>query len=182
MHDAAEPTDFCRAWEQTEYVALTPNEHVRVAMTGDRDIDVWVESSWLARSSRTAVETELARAAKLLYVARTRAYYDTSSRVAGMKISPVTDYVGDKQRRYFGGLEQLQAKGSSPDGGVTVTMVGSSHFAVDVGPDALGQPASAFSAACRIAAMACFEDHTEAWQRLHFDIYTRPEMERAGLL
>ena len=29
--------------------------------------------------------------------------------------------------------------------------------------------------------LACFADHTEGWQRLHFDIYMRPRFERLGV-
>ncbi len=182
MGDEDEGTEFDRAWEQTEYVAVAPSDNIRVTMIGDRDIRVWVDPSWFARARCEDAERQLAQVAKLLYVARTRAYYDTSSAVAGMEISPVTDYVSDEQRRYFEGLEQLHSQGSSADGGVTVTMVGRSHFAVSVDLGPAAGNAGAFQEACREAAMACFVDHTEGWQRLHFDIYTRPKMERAGLL
>jgi hypothetical protein len=182
MSEPQETTDFDRVWDETTYVAETPAGHVRLTMRGDSDLSVWIDATWFDRAGRAGIEAELARAGKLLYVTRTRAYYDTSSRVAGMEIRPVTDYVSEEQRRYFEGLEQLHAQGASADGRVSVTMVGLSHFAVSLGADALSVDSASFAASCREAAMACFRDHTEAWQRLHFDVYVRPRMQRAGLL
>lgn len=182
MPEVDQPTEFEQAWERTDYEVETPAQRVRVRMTGDSDLDIWIFPTWLAQAPRAEVEQELAAAARLLYVARTRAYYATLSRVVDSEIRPVTEHVSDEQRRYFDALERLHASGSSHDGRVRLSMVGVSHFVVSAEPGAIREGAGAFAASCREAAMACFRDHTEGWQRLHFDVYTRPKMERAGLL
>ncbi|WP_460853097.1 hypothetical protein [Nocardioides montaniterrae] len=175
-------SEFDRRWTETGYVARSPGGLIEVRMTGDGSIRGDIDPSWFSRASRSAIESELAGAGKALYVERTRAYYDLSSEVAGMPIRPVREYASDEQREYFERLRELSAQGASADGLVRFTLIGNCHVGATVDDAALRLDAPSFVARCCEAADACFADHSAKWQRLHFDIYVRPRMERAGLL
>lgn len=178
-----EPDEFDLVWDRTEYTASTPSGSVTVSMTGDRGIRVRVDPTWYARASRSDITSALAQAARLTFVTRTRAYYETSSTVAGMEIRPVRTYVSARQEEYFSRLAELTVQGSSPGGEVTVMMTGLQDYAVTVDVGVLDRvDATGFASLCEAAAASLLAAHTEAWQRTHFDVYTRPKLEKAGLL
>jgi len=178
-----ERTPLEREWARTTVTAGTPTERVHVTMVGDHDVTVGVDPSWYATTTAAELQAELVRAARLAYVARTRAYYETWSTLTGREVRPVTTPVSPEQEAYARALEDISARGESSGGHVTLSMVGLSHFAVSLSTgvqDALG--VREFGEHCREAALACLGDHEQAWQRVHFDVYTRPRLERAGLL
>lgn len=184
-HDQAPdpgPSEFAHRWACTSYDVATPAERVFLSMRGDDDLTIGFQPGWYARCTTSQMQTELARAAKLLYVTRTRAFYDLRSQLAGQRVEPATTVLTDAGARYKQGLDELAAHGQSSDGSASISMVGLTHYTVSIRPGTLDRLSEGqFKIACREAGLACFADHTRGWQRLHFDIYTRPLFERAGV-
>lgn len=177
------PSEFEVAWAEQTYSAASPSQKVFITMRGDTDIDVTFMPGWYSRAGTSEMEVELARAAKMTFVERTRAYYAVRSDLAGRRVQPATTIHSDEQARWRRGLEELPAHGESPDGAVAMTMVGMTHYSIAVAAGALSTMGeTTFAGACRAAGLACLADHTRGWQKLHFDIYTRPRLERLGVV
>lgn len=180
---APEPTPLEREWADTVVEVTSPSGGAVVRMVGDSDISLWLDPGWYARVAVSDLERDLAGAARLVYVERTRSYYDTWSRVAGHRIDPVRTPVSPEQETYLEGLKEIPAHGESYGGRVSLSMIGLSSFAVRIGGGVLDElDAASFAEVAREAALACFADHVRGWQRLHFEVYTRPVMARRGLM
>lgn len=180
---AAEPTPLERVWARTTVAAESPNGRVRATMVGDHELRVWIDPTWYDATSGVALQEELARVARLTYVNRTRAYYDAWSALTGERMSPVRTPVSEEQAEYQRRLEQVAARGEAYGGRIALVLVGTSHFSVEIDSGVLHQiDAPTFCTYAAQAALACLREHEQGWQRAHFDVYTRPRLERAGLL
>lgn len=181
--DSRASTPLEQKWKDTQIEVESASGLVRVTMTGDHRLQIWIDPTWYARTSVDQLQSELTNAARLVYVERTRAYYATWSGLAGFRIGPARTALTPKQAEYRHQLEQVEARGTACSTSIEVTLIGSSNFSVRLDPQALHElDAPAFCSYLESAAMACLREHEVGWQRAHFDVFTRPKLERAGLL
>ncbi|GAB3775489.1 DNA-binding protein YbaB [Nocardioides ginsengisegetis] len=176
----APATPMEQEWERTEVEVESPNGRVRVTLRGDHALTLWVDPTWYATVPVDALESELARTARLAYVERTRAYYRTWSRLAGREMRPATVPASPEQAEYLDRLQDVHAEGSADGGRVVLTMVGLSQFAVTIDPAVLRElDAPAFASVAARAALDCLAAHNRGWQELHAEVYLRNRPARA---
>ncbi len=176
-------TPLERAWSDTTVETESPNGRIRVTMVGDHELRLWVDPTWYAAVPVRTLQDELVKVARLVYVNRTRAYYDTWSRLAGRLVRPSRTPASPETEEYQRRLDEVVARGEAYDGRIALVLSGTSRFTVSIDPSVVRDlDAPAFCARAREAALACLREHEEGWQRAHFDVYTRPRLERAGVL
>jgi hypothetical protein len=175
----AEPIDFREAWDHTEVRVVSPNEQVFITVRGNREVEVGVDPGYYGRATRDQLETQLARAARLAFIERTRAFLDLRGRERGEPLKQGRTIHSREDTEYFRRLDELAVEGESDDGQARVSAVGMTHFTVSIAPSVLERldPAEF----CRIASQAAtrlLEDQLRKGKELRYDVYMRPLVER----
>jgi hypothetical protein len=181
----AETTTWREQFEETPVRVTAPNEQVSVTLTGTSWVEVSFAPGYYQRADERQLAEQLTRVARLMYVERTRAFYDGLSRETGDIVRPGSGGVSTSRetREYHRRLEELSAEGSSADGSVRMFGTGLSHFLVSIAPGTLSRLSEEqFIAAGREAGLAFLADHLQKVRELKFDVYIRPELEAQGLV
>lgn len=174
----AEQIDFRETWHRTDVRVASPNEQVFITVRGNREIEVDIDPNYFARASRDQIETQLARAARLAFVHRTKAFLDLRSRERGDSVTRTRPVHGPEDAEYFRRLDELAVEGESDDGLAGVTAVGMAHFSVSVAPRALDRSPQEFCRSASQAATRLMQDQLAKGKKLQYDVYMRPLVER----
>lgn len=162
--------------------AASPSEKVFLKLRGTGWLDVTFDSGYYARASTVDMETQLTRAARLLFIERTRAMYAGLSTEVGERVEPGHDRLHRKAREYRERLDELTAQGASPGGDITLTGIGLGNFTVTVQPGTLDKLSEdEFRAAGAAAGVAFLDDYEDKIALLKYDVYYREMAERHGL-
>jgi hypothetical protein len=156
----------------------SPNEQVFITVRGNREIEVGIDRNYFARATRDQVETQLARAARLAFVERTRAFLGLRSRERGTPASQTRTIHGPDDAEYFRRLDELAVEGESDDGLARVTAVGMTQFAVSIAAAALELSPEEFCRSASQAATRLMQDQLAKVKELRYDVYMRPLVER----
>ena len=162
--------------------AASPSEKVFLTLTGTRAIQVRFAPGYYQRASTSDMEAQLSRAARLLFVERTRAMYAGLSAEAGERVEPGRDRLHRDARTYRERLDELTASGSSAGGEVTLISVGLGAFTVTIAPGTLDRLSEEqFIAAGQATTLAYIADFDAKLALLKYDVYYRERLEAAGL-
>lgn len=183
MGEAAAPTTVREEFDQQPISVATPSNRVFVTLVGTHDVRVGFAEGFYAATSDREMAAELTRAARLTFVARTRAFYAALGSAAGHRVEPGRRSLDRQSQAYHDGLERLVAEGTAADGRLRMVGVGLSSFTVTVAPGTVAALSeSEFAEACRAGTLDFLADHLRRIAELKFDVYLRPGLEAAGVL
>ncbi len=184
----SQPFDFKQAWEDTEVTTVSPNEQVFVTLRGNSSISVSMLPGYYDRANAAQIEEQLARTARLVFVDRTKAFYDLRSAEHGDTVRPSAESLTREQAEFKRRRAELAVEGSSDDGAVTVTSVGMTQFAVQIAPGTLTRvDESRFVADLGQAATRLMHDQREKMLGLKVEVLGgwgeagAPEWARSGV-
>lgn len=170
-------------FERTPVTVSSPNERIWVTLTGDSTIEVSFAYGYYDGANDREMADQLTRAVKLLMVERTRVLYNGRSQEAGELVRPGRDTLHRDARTYRERLAEVAAEGASADGRIRLSGVGLTHFTGTIEPGTLASMREEqFIAGCKEAGFAFLEDHKAKIALLKYDVYIRPQLERAGLV
>lgn len=166
-----EPFDFKQAWEDTEVTTVSPNEQVFVTLRGSSSISVSMLPGYYERASAAQIEEQLARTARLVFVDRTKAFFDLRSQEHGDTVRPSQESLTREQAEFKRRRAELAVEGASDDGAVTITSVGMTHFAVHIQPGTQNRiDGEAFAADVGQAATRLMHDQRQKMLDLKYEV------------
>lgn len=164
--------DFEERWADTAVRVTSPNDQVTATLYGDERISVQLAPGYYERTDTSALTAQVARLAQLVFIARTRAFFELRSEEVGHPVHPATRPVNDLAAEYDDAMTRLAVEGRSADGAVALTAVGMAHFAATLAPGTRHRlDATAFAQALSEAATALLRDQIERGGELRRFVY-----------
>ncbi|MEO6512908.1 MAG: hypothetical protein ABIO16_18060 [Nocardioides sp.] len=115
--------------------AATPDEKAFATISGRAHVQFSLAAGYYGWASVADLERQLTRLAKLLFVARMKAYYVARSRDFGQLFTKESPPAGARDEQFVRARSGLVVEGEAAGGAVRISAVGMESWAVHLEPD-----------------------------------------------
>ena len=123
------------ALAELQATAATPDERAFATISGRTQVRVTLAAGYYGWASAADLERQLTRLARLLFVARMKAYYVARSEDFGQTFTRESPPTSPRDEAYVRARSQLHVEGEAAGGAIRVVAVGMDSWAVHVDRD-----------------------------------------------